>query len=503
MKELKEKIDIIFDVLKRIDINITNSASTSVDKIIDIINIAATSAANASIAATNNLGINIELNNNTKEANIILENAASTALNVVNNAALTAKEVIITAANTANTATNAIFDNNMYTKCLIHEIRTPITNIMLGINSIENNIIEYENNNELLNTIDGLYKSLEFIEDILTKFCVIKNGIMVLNIFEPFSIKKLMNDIEKLLQYNITEQNILLKCNINVNVRDIVYGDVVNIKHCIVNLIKNAIKYSNNNQNNNIIIININNFNEDNQYQSIIISVLDNNTCIPKHIKDKLFQPFNSTSGSGLGLYICKKILELHNGSIEHEYVNNPEGNQFNIFIDLKICNNKSLQNNLDLKENSIKYDNSTIKYNIIIVDDSEFTIKLMYKIFKKNNKINNIITAKDGLDAIQKICNNMNEIDIVFIDNQMPNLNGIQTVQLLRGINFDKIIIGITGSSFTELSDFNSCGIDYLFSKPLDKNKIELIMSFLNTENIVRQSDKKIQLNNFKLEWV
>ena len=282
-----------------------------------------------------------------------------------------------------------------------------------------------------------------------------------------------------------------------------VYGDEVNIKHCIVNLIKNAIKYSNNNQNNNIIYININNFSEDNQYQSIIISVLDNNYCIPKHIKDKLFQPFNSTSGSGLGLYICKKILELHNGSIEHEYINNPEGNQFNIFIDLKIYNNKVLQNNLDLKENSIKYDNSNIKYNIIIVDDSEFTIKLMYKILKKNNKINNIITAKDGLDAIQKICNNMNEIDIVFIDNQMPNLNGIQTVQLLRGILFDKIIIGITGSSFTELSDFNSCGIDYLFSKPLDKHKIELIISFLNKDNIIRQINKKIQLNNFQLEWV
>ena len=137
------------------------------------------------------------------------------------------------------------------------------------------------------------------------------------------------------------------------------------------------------------------------------------------------------------------------------------------------------------------------------MVDDSELTIKLMYKNLKKHNKINNIITAKDGLDAIQKICNNMNEIDIVFIDNQMPNLNGIQTVQLLRGINFDKIIIGITGSSLTELSDFNLCGIDYLFSKPLDKNKIDLIMSFLNKDNIVRQSDKKIQLNNFQLEWV
>ena len=62
-----------------------------------------------------------------------------------------------------------------------------------------------------------------------------------------------------------------------------------------------------------------------------------------------------------------------------------------------------------------------------------------------------------------------------------MPNLDGVQTVKLLRGINFDKIIIGITGSSYTELSNFNNCGIDYIFSKPLDKHKIELIMSFLN----------------------
>jgi signal transduction histidine kinase/ActR/RegA family two-component response regulator len=481
MKELKEKIDKIFYILKKIDINITNSTSTSVDKMIDIVNTAAI-----------------------KASNLVIDTAAITAFNlVIDTAAITASNLVIdTAVITASNIIDINFDNNMYVKCLIHEIRTPITNIILGINSIEINIKEYEKNNELLNTIDGLYKSLNFIEDILTKFCVIKNGIMVLNIFQPFSIKKLMNDIENLLQYNINEKNIQLKCNINENVCDMVYGDVVNIKHCIVNLIKNSIKYSNNNQNNDIIIININNLNQDNKYQSIIISVLDNNNHIPKHIKDKLFQPFNSTSGSGLGLYICKNILKLHNGSIEHEYINNIHGNQFNIFIDFEIQHHLNLEENIIIECEKSKI-NENIKYNIILVDDSELTIKLMCKILKKNNKINNIITAKDGLDAIQKICNNMNEFDIVFIDNQMPNLNGIQTVQLLRGINFDKIIIGITGSSLTELSNFNLCGIDYLFSKPLDKNKIDLIISFLNKDNIVRQTGKKIQLNNFKLEWV
>ena len=325
--------------------------------------------------------------------------------------------------------------------------------------------------------------------------------ILVLNNFQLFSIKMLMNDIEIILQYSMTEQNIQIKCNINDNICDMVYGDVVNIKHCIVNLIKNAIKYSNHSINQNIIIININNLIEDKNYHSIIISVLDTNNHIPRHIKDKLFQPFNSTSGSGLGLYMCNQILKLHNGSIEHEYINT-NGNQFNIFIDSKIQ-----QSELNEENNILKYHNSiineNIKYNIIIVDDSELTIKLMYKMFKKHSKINNIITAKDGLDAIQKICNNMNEIDIVFIDNQMPNLNGIQTVQLLRGINFDKIIIGITGSGLTELSDFNLCDIDYIFSKPLDKNKIDIILSFLNKDNISRQRGKKLQINNFQLEWV
>jgi CheY-like chemotaxis protein len=227
---------------------------------------------------------------------------------------------------------------------------------------------------------------------------------------------------------------------------------------------------------------------------------LDNNNSIPKNIKDNLFKPFNSTSGSGLGLYICKNILELHNGSIEHEYITN--GNQFNIFIDLKIRPKSFVEENI-IKYNPTINENINENINIVIVDDSELTIKLMHKIFLKNSKINNIITAKDGLDAIEKICNNPNTIDIVFIDNEMPKLNGIQTVKLLRGIHFDKVIIGISGSDFSNSSEFNCCGIDYMFSKPLDKNKIEIIMSFFNKGNLVRQRDKKLQLNNFQLEWV
>jgi len=63
------------------------------------------------------------------------------------------------------------------------------------------------------------------------------------------------------------------------------------------------------------------------------------------------------------------------------------------------------------------------ISYNIIIIDDSNITVKLMCYLFKDSPKINNTMTASDGLDAINKIYNNINKIDIVFTDNEMPNL--------------------------------------------------------------------------------
>ena len=499
MKQIKEQLKEILCILKKIDTTIVTNTSIAVNKIITTIDDAYSNDINKNLNKNNNKIADIILENAALTAKEVIDKSTLTAINVIDKAALTAREVIDKALIDKDSE-NSNFDYKMYIKCLIHELRTPQSNLLLGINFIENNFIEYDKNNELLNITDSLYKSLEFLEDILTKFCLIENGKLILNKFEPFSIKKLFSDVDILLQYTSKEHQTSVVYNIDENICDTVYGDIVNIKHCIINLINNAIKY--NNHLNNTVIINVNLINEYNEYQSLIISILDDNNYIPTHIKDKLFQPFNSTSGSGLGLYICKQILELHDGSIEHEYISNhTKGNQFNIFIDLKI-------HKLIFEENIITHTSSinenideNIKYNIIIVDDSELTIKLMHKIFKSNIKINNITTATNGLDAIQKICNDPNAIDIVFIDNEMPKLNGIQTVKLLRGIHFDKIIIGISGSS--DLSEFNYCGIDYLFSKPLDKNKIEIISSFLNKDDLVRQYDKKLQLNNFQLEWV
>ena len=446
------------------------------------------------------------------------------------------------------------FDMNMYIKCLIHELRIPITTLSLGLNIIESLIIKNNfNSRDFLCIIKDLYRTIEYTDNILTKFCVIQNGDITLNNFEIFNIHSLIRNVEIILQYNIKESNIIFECNIHKDVYEWFYGDKHNIKHCIINLIKNAIKYNSLAVSNKIILdVNIYNKLTTNDEQSLIISIIDNNNSIPQNIKDKLFEPFNSTSGSGLGLYICKKILELHNGSISHEYLDNSgNGNKFNIILHLKKCNNLELVINNNILSNisnnkmileinddtfsvnetilseqsnddkvnsdiddSIDLDrvNSVNKklvikkariYNIIIIDDSSINIKLMYKIFKNYPIFNKIICAVDGLEAINKIYNNIDQIDIVLIDNDMPNLNGIQTVKLLRGINFNKLIFGLTGSYNNHLSEFEKCGIDYLFSKPFDKNKIDILISFLNKNDINRPNKKVLKIINSELKWV
>jgi CheY-like chemotaxis protein len=96
-----------------------------------------------------------------------------------------------------------------------------------------------------------------------------------------------------------------------------------------------------------------------------------------------------------------------------------------------------------------------------------------------------------------------MYQIDIVFIDNQMPNLNGTTVTKLLRGIKFNKIIIGITDCPKDELLEFNNSGIDYVFKKPFDKYNKEILFNFLNKNDLNRYPDKKLTLVDTNLEWI
>lgn len=228
-------------------------------------------------------------------------------------------------------------DFSLYIQCFIHELRTPISTMSYCFQMLQD---EYDETKRK-EIIQDFKESIDFIESTLTKFSVIHNMNITLNTFEPFSIKSMINKIKSLIPHNIQYNNIEFEVNIHSDICDYYLGDPYNLNHVIINLVKNAIKYQDMSHKNKISIRVISDITHplyinNKKMHKILIIITDTNQHILPHIKEKLFTSFNSTSGSGLGLYICKTIIELHNGIIYHEFIQ-PIGNRFVISIPLKI----------------------------------------------------------------------------------------------------------------------------------------------------------------------
>jgi len=456
---------------------------------------------------------------------------------------------------------NNSLDFNVYLKMFIHELRTPISTISMGLDLIKLDSSASKNNHNV-QTIRTLKKSIQFIEDIFSKFSVIQEGNIELNTFIPFSLNALLLNVTHLLKYHLQESDVFFQYSIHPDVYDWIYGDIYNLKHCIINLLKNAIKY-NCPHRSSVITIDIYKtiqpetiipivVEEENQEmvphpptvskrnsdsfrktsliqsrktvikkkQPITISIKDNNDPILPHIKERLFESFNSTSGSGLGLYICKNIIELHGGNINHTFIE-PEGNEFFINLNVELCEDSGLQisnnhnNSKETSDNSKETsDNSNdnsgerisekSSISIIIIDDSLLNRKLLYKLLKNVNNKFTIYTAVNGKDTIKRKEFIINHIRIIFLDKYMPLMNGIEVAKELRDSGYKQLIIGLTGEDNNTTNQiFLESGADIVFIKPLDISKINMINEFIITHGTNHQENKSIQIVDNQLKWV
>lgn len=437
-----------------------------------------------------------------------------------------------------NETHTSTFDFNIYIKMFIHELRTPISTISMGLELLQNETLS----NSGREIIADLKKNVSFIENIFSNFAVFNKGHIELNTFKPFSLNKLIKRVIGLLQYYIQTNDISITYHIQSDVYDWVYGDEHNIKHCIINLLKNAIKYRNISR---PAIISINLSKNDKpttephppsqppqtntmkllkttrsvifkRKQIISISIDDNNDHLLPNIKEHLFESFNSTSGSGLGLFICKNIIDLHNGHIDHYFIQ-PIGNKFEMTFPFELCEDGNLQilNNTNDSINiritklisekkteviSEKNDNITGP-NVFLIDDSLFNRKMLYKILKTMNIYGQIYSASDGKDAVDKISSGTYIVNIIFLDKYMPDMDGLAVAKELRKNAYNQLIIGITGDD-DNLEVFLENGADYVLIKPLDIKKILMINDFVKKYGTNRYENKTVKNTNGTLEW-
>lgn len=397
---------------------------------------------------------------------------------------------------------------NEYLANMAHDIRTPI-NTVLGMNEMilrENKDVEI---NEYANNIKRASNILvELVNDILD-ISKIESGKMEL-IEDSYEVKELLNDIITVINDKCKKKNLQFVVNIDKNIPSGLYGDVNKIKQVLLNLLTNAVKYT---QSGTITFdINIMNRNESDTVE-LYVSVTDTGSGIQQENLKSIFSSFKrideirntKIEGTGLGLNIVYQLLKLMKSKIEvqSEY---GIGSKFYFLLDQKIVDNTPIDNYLENfnsqinKKNNYRVGFVAPEARILVVDDNEMNLLVASKLLKDTQMKIDIVSS--GFGCLAKI--NEKKYNLILMDIKMPELDGVETLRRIRNgnsINVDTPVIALTADVVVGVKEkyIKEGFIDYI-SKPIDAKKFETkVGSYIPKRlcRVIKENDKIIENNN------
>ncbi|MCR5609453.1 MAG: response regulator [Lachnospiraceae bacterium] len=360
-----------------------------------------------------------------------------------------------------------------------HEIRTPM-NAIIGMSELilrEEDISEYVRSNASDIHMAG-NNLLSIINDILD-FSKIESGNMTI-VNNPYSIYEVIRDVCNLIRFKMIEKKNSLVLDIAKDLPDVLLGDEIRVRQLLINLLNNAAKFTT--QGN--VTLKVSYEKMDDGFIMLKCDIIDTGCGIKSEDIDKLFDSFQRVNiiqnrnieGTGLGLAICKRTLDLMKGSIEVKSVYG-EGSTFTFYLPQKavgIGMTYEDRRNSEAKEVSVVRQRRFIlkDINVLIVDDNEMNLKVAEGMLKPYKlKMDVALSGRKSLDMVKE-----KHYDMILLDHMMPELDGIDTLNLYKKIEgFNSIVVAMTANALSGASDmYYEAGFDGYISKPVSTEKIE-----------------------------
>ena len=344
-----------------------------------------------------------------------------------------------------------------------HELRTPLN----AINGITHLLLEENPKESQLNYLTSLKFSgnylLTFINEILEINRIESSTIETENI--DFNLKLLLGNIRNSLKELASINNNAFTIEIDQNIPDFLIGDPTKLSQIFLNLINNALKFTKNGEVK--VILSTNEINA--EFTSIHFEVLDTGIGIPEEKIETVFDSFAQGSieinrkygGTGLGLTIVKKLIDILGGKIKLESKVG-KGSSFTFDLSFKIGVDAANHEKI-----STDFDETILDgKKVLLIEDNKINQMITKKMVENKGMICEVID--NGEDAIEAVKNNV--YDLVLMDVHLPGINGTIATQTIRTFDKKIKIIALTAISLNENRDMlMSYGMNDVITKPFD----------------------------------
>jgi signal transduction histidine kinase/CheY-like chemotaxis protein len=348
-----------------------------------------------------------------------------------------------------------------------HEIRTPLNGTLGNLNLLLDEPLTPQQREIAKDAKVSGQVLLDLLNDILD-FSKIDAGHMRLEV-GAVNIRELCANVEKSYRAVINEKGLRSVVDIDSNVPELMSGDALRIRQILNNLFSNAIKFTSQGS----IDLKV-------KYESehILFAISDSGIGIAADKLAKLFSPFTQAEasttrkfgGTGLGLSICRDLSKMMGGVVGVESESG-KGSTFTLKVPYVVPQGSidKIQTTSVLEAKDVE----TTSLRILVAEDNAVNATLMRKLLARYG--HDVLFAKNGVEAVQAVVDN--NIDIVFMDCQMPEMDGYEATRKIIGLlgSARPKIIALTANAFKE--DRDKCfeaGMDDYLTKPITRESLE-----------------------------